>query len=345
MKEINWYIYFSIEKTSSYSCTILLMRIIYWSKKMSGLINEEGNSQNVLSYYHNIIGCMPNLVYILDKDCVLKECNNNLLTCLGIEKLEDMKGSFYNQLVKHGEWTNERMQLLKKTDIEALLSNQLSQDAVEPPVLDKEGNITYFLSTRVPLLDKNQNTVGLVVILRNVSEQKQMEDQLEKIKLQLQKNNANTPASSSAPGNTPAITNPNVLLIEDNSIAQKAGQALLMQLDCKVEVADSGASLEKLFKPGKYNVVLMDIGLEDTSGYVLSKKIRQMERNTEHHVPIIALTSYEADVVKYDCVDYNMEGAITKPLTSEQAQQIIQHYVYHIDIPVSGLKSIKARSN
>jgi hypothetical protein len=57
-------------------------------------------------------------------------------------------------------------------------------------------------------------------------------------------------------------------------------------------------------------------------------------------VPIIALTGYEADVVKYDCEQYFMEGAITKPLTSEQAEQIIKHYVYHMDVVVQGLKSV-----
>jgi CheY-like chemotaxis protein len=98
-----------------------------------------------------------------------------------------------------------------------------------------------------------------------------------------------------------------------------------------------------LFEPGRYDLVFMDIGLEDTSGYVVSKKFRQLEKDTEHHVPIIALTSYEADIVKYDCDDYTMEGALTKPLTSEQAKQIIQHYIYHIDIPVRGLKSIKGQ--
>lgn len=95
----------------------------------------------------------------------------------------------------------------------------------------------------------------------------------------------------------------------------------------------------QLFDPGKYDLVLMDIGLADTSGYVVAKQLRNKEKGTNHHVPIIALTGYEAEVVKYDCEQYFMEGAITKPLTSEQAEQIIQHYVYHMDVEVKGLKS------
>lgn len=134
---------------------------------------------------------------------------------------------------------------------------------------------------------------------------------------------------------------PKVLMIEDNAIAQKAVQALLMQLDCQVDVADSGEKAVSLFKPGKYDLIFMDIGLEDGSGYVVSKKLRQIEDGSGFRVPIIALTGYEADVVKMDCNDYFMEGAITKPLTSEQARQIIEHYIYHMDIPISGLKTTK----
>jgi CheY-like chemotaxis protein len=128
-------------------------------------------------------------------------------------------------------------------------------------------------------------------------------------------------------------------MIEDNIIAQNVEKALLMALNCQVDIAESGDKALQLFGPGKYDLVLMDIGLEDTSGYVVAKQLRNMEKDTNHHVPIIALTGYEADVVKYDCEQYFMEGAITKPLTSEQAEQIIKHYVYHMDIPVNGLKS------
>nr|WP_232002710.1 response regulator [Legionella sainthelensi] len=133
---------------------------------------------------------------------------------------------------------------------------------------------------------------------------------------------------------------PKVLMVEDNVIAQNVEKALLTALNCQVDIANSADNAVKLFKPGKYDLVLMDIGLEDSSGYIVAKQLRQKERETEHHVPIIALTGFEADVVKYDCQHYFMEGAISKPLTCEQAEQIIKHYVYHMDVPVRGLKTI-----
>ena len=119
-----------------------------------------------------------------------------------------------------------------------------------------------------------------------------------------------------------------VLLVEDNIIAQHVQQSLLMSLNCDVDIAGSGDAACMLFEPGKYGIVFMDIGLQDTSGYIVSKTFREMEKNTRYHVPIIALTVYQAEVVKDDCSDYFMDGVITKPLTSEKALQIIKQHVY-----------------
>ena len=81
----------------------------------------------------------------------------------------------------------------------------------------------------------------------------------------------------------------------------------------------------------------MDIGLEGTSGYMLAKEVRKLEQGSRYRVPIIALTGFDAEIVKSDCEYYQMEGAIHKPLTVEQVRQIIQHYIKHIDIDVAGL--------
>ena len=130
-------------------------------------------------------------------------------------------------------------------------------------------------------------------------------------------------------------------MVEDNLVAQKVEQALLTALNCQVDIAESGEQAIKLFSPGKYDLVFMDIGLQDTSGYIVAKKFRELEEETRYHVPIIALTSYQADVVKDDCIDYSMDGVITKPLTSDQAMKIIGHYVYQENISIDGLQTAR----
>lgn len=291
-------------------------------------------------YYLDIIACMPHLVYVLDKNCTFRAANTNFLNLLNLTRIEDLLGHSFKDIMQWMPWSEERVQLLKQEDIKVLLSEEAVYNKEEAPVIDKNDNLIHFISNRIPLLNENQEVIGLVVVLMDVTEYKKMQEQFNKIKEELQRANAKPMPQKAASVEDKAP--PKVLMIEDNTAAQKAAQFLLMQLDCHVDIAESGDKAENLFKPGKYDLVFMDIGLEDTSGYVVAKKIRQKEQGTNYHVPIIALTGYEADVVKYDCADYSMEGALTKPLTSEQAKQIIQHYIYHIDIPVSGLKTAQS---
>ncbi len=306
---------------------------------------SQENSTDLSQYYLDIIDCMPNIVYVLDRNCSLTGCNRNFRSLLGLDQREEVLGSSpYNGLASLADWSEERAEMLKRDDINALLSEEPAYDVAEAPVVNKNEDIVYYLSTRIPLFNQNKEVIGLVCILANVTESRKMNEQLSKIKKQLQSYNAQTetPAESSSPVvNLSPKKPPKVLMVEDNSAAQKAAQALLMQLDCHVDVAETDDKAASLFEPGKYDLVFMDIGLEGTSGYMVSKRIRQLEQGTPYHVPIIALTGYQADIVKYDCDDYSMEGALTKPLTPEQAKQIIQHYIYHIDIPVHGLKSTK----
>lgn len=139
------------------------------------------------------------------------------------------------------------------------------------------------------------------------------------------------------------IKTPNILLIEDDLIFQKAIQSILMQLNCFVDVADSESGVKVLFKSEKYDLVLMDIKLKGTSGYAIAKYIRSQESTIEKQVPIIALTEDSAENLMPDCSRYQLEGAITKPLTLEQAQQLIQYYVFNQDVLVKELKKVSSQ--
>ncbi len=295
--------------------------------------HEKGNPENIdviHQHYMDIINAVPDIVYWVDVNCNLTGCNNNFVTLLGMQKLRDFKGTPYEQMKKFGHWPEKRIESFKLDDMKVIFSGEARHHVEELPVVDEHGNTLYFRSNRVPMYDENRNVIGMVVILTDVSAIKKLEKRL-------------APEPQEKRKNEDLLKDgrlPNILMIEDNLIAQNVEKALLTGLNCHVDIAESGDKALKLFDPGKYDLVLMDIGLEDTSGYVVAKQLRNMEKDTLHHVPIIALTGYQADVVKYDCEQYFMEGAITKPLTSEQAEQIIKHYVYNQDVPVDGLKSI-----
>ncbi|HEM0457355.1 TPA: response regulator, partial [Legionella pneumophila] len=272
-------------------------------------------------------------VYWVDKDCLLKGCNQNFIKLLGLKKIKDLKGTPYEQMAKYTGWPEKNIEAFKLDDMKVLFSGEPQWDVEEEPLFNKDKEVSYYRTRRVPLFDKDNKVYGLVVVLTDITKFKKMEEQLQKVATK----------EKIKPSPAKRIEEPKILMVEDNFVAQKVEEALLKELQCQVDIADTGDKALNLFDPGKYDMVFMDIGLEDTSGYLVAKKIRQKEQNTNYHVPIIALTSYQADVVKYDVEDYFMDGVLTKPLTSEQADQLIKHFVHKEDIMVSGLKS--AREN
>lgn len=294
--------------------------------------HQKGNPEDmkqIHQHYIDIMNCIPDIVYWVDVDCNLLGCNNRFVQLLGLNELRDFKGTPYQQMEKCAHWNDKRIETFKLDDMKAIFTGEPRYNVEEKPVQDANNNSLYFKSNRVPMFDENKNVVGLVVVLTDISAYKKL----------VQNEQPKEKETMQTESLLKTVSLPNILMIEDNLIAQNVEKALLTALNCQVDIADTGDMALKLFGPGKYDLVLMDIGLEDTSGYVVAKQLRHMEKDTNHHVPIIALTGYEADVVKYDCEQYFMEGAITKPLTSEQAEQIINHYVYHLDVPVRGLKS------
>lgn len=284
--------------------------------------------QGLRQYYSAILNCMPYLVYWLDADCVLQGSNTRFTQLLGLKSIQDFSGSPYDKLAKATHWTVDQCEAFRLDDMAVIFSGKPKHDQLLPPITQTDDSPCYYLCNRDPLVDSKGQILGAVVVMIQITEQDFNDRQLKR----------NAAMNLSTQAMVQGRSAPRVLIVEDNFVAKQVEEALLLALKCEVDTAATGQQALILFEPGKYDLVVMDIGLEDTSGYVLSKQFRHMEKKSNFHVPIIALTSFQADLVKYDCDYYFMDGVISKPLTAEQADQIVQHYVYHKNTSVNGLK-------
>lgn len=169
----------------------------------------------------------PGYAYLLDKHGMLLDCNARLLQLLGLSAIpETTPGSWYKIMSEHGLWSEEQIKLLKKNDIDVILSAEAQLDKLELPIIDKQEMAIYYQISRIPLLDNSNHVYGLLVLLADVTHERQLTDQLEKITRQLQKQNASTTISAHNPTSHHKTTPPNILIVEDNPIAQKAAQAI-----------------------------------------------------------------------------------------------------------------------
>lgn len=117
-----------------------------------------------------------------------------------------------------------------------------------------------------------------------------------------------------------------VLLVEDIKIAQKAAIMMLEELDCEIDAADSGSQALMLANQKSYDIIFMDLGLDDMDGFIVTEAIRKMEGDTKH-TPIVALTAHSDLDVKVRCIKVGMDDFIEKPIGLENGRYVLEKYV------------------
>ncbi len=118
----------------------------------------------------------------------------------------------------------------------------------------------------------------------------------------------------------------NVLLAEDNVINQKVAVRMLQKLNCSVDIAEDGSKAVEFATNNDYDLILMDCQMPVMDGYKATETIRDLEKNSGKHTPIIALTADAMDMDKKKCLDCGMDEHIGKPIGRDALRNIVQHY-------------------
>ena len=113
------------------------------------------------------------------------------------------------------------------------------------------------------------------------------------------------------------IEDANVLLVEDNLINQKIVLLSLKKSVKNVDVANNGKEALDKFGSVKYDIILMDIQMPVMNGIVTTNKIRNIEKSTNTHTPIIAITANALLGDKEECLAAGTDDYISKPFQIE----------------------------
>ncbi len=114
-----------------------------------------------------------------------------------------------------------------------------------------------------------------------------------------------------------AFNGRSILLVEDNELNQEIAMEILKEAGFEVDVADDGAvAVEKMkaAKPGRYDLILMDIQMPILNGYDTTRQIRGLERKEIAGIPIIAMTANAFEEDKQAALEAGMNGHIAKPI-------------------------------
>lgn len=119
------------------------------------------------------------------------------------------------------------------------------------------------------------------------------------------------------PGEKISLKDANILLVEDNLINQKIVLLSLKKSVKSVDVANNGKEALDKFGSARYDIILMDIQMPIMNGIVTTKKIRSIEKSTNTHTPIIAITANALLGDKEECLAAGMDDYISKPFQIE----------------------------
>jgi two-component system sensor histidine kinase/response regulator len=118
-----------------------------------------------------------------------------------------------------------------------------------------------------------------------------------------------------------------VLLAEDNVVNQKLVVRLLEKRGHTVQVAVNGREVLEMLDvaaPEEFDVVLMDVQMPEMDGLQATAAIREREKTSGKHLPIVAMTAHALKADRERCLAAGMDGYISKPLKSGELLEAIE---------------------
>ncbi len=115
-----------------------------------------------------------------------------------------------------------------------------------------------------------------------------------------------------------------ILVAEDNPVNQLFARRTLERAGHDVTVVGNGAAAVEALAAMSFDVVLMDIQMPTLDGYQATAKIREQERETGRHQPIIAMTAHAMKGDREHCLAMGMDEYVSKPIRSELLFQAIR---------------------
>jgi CheY-like chemotaxis protein len=120
-----------------------------------------------------------------------------------------------------------------------------------------------------------------------------------------------------------------VLVAEDNQVNQLLATRLLDKRGHHVIVARNGIEALAALDQHDFDLVLMDLQMPEMDGFEATAVIREREKGSGFHLPVIALTAHAMKGDREKCLAAGMDGYLTKPIRVLELDEILEEYSSH----------------
>jgi PAS domain S-box-containing protein len=117
-----------------------------------------------------------------------------------------------------------------------------------------------------------------------------------------------------------------VLLADDNATNQRLVELLLEQQRHRITTVSNGREAVDRSAKQRFDLVLMDVQMPEMDGFQATAAIRERERGTNIHTPIIAMTAHAMAGDRERCLAAGMDAYLAKPLRPEDLMAAIAQF-------------------
>ena len=120
-----------------------------------------------------------------------------------------------------------------------------------------------------------------------------------------------------------------ILLVEDDYVSSLIIKKVCHLKKWHLKIAENGKDAIDMYKKEFFNLILLDIQLPEMDGLEVTQIIRDYEKTTGNHTPIIATTSFAISGDKEKCLSSGMDDYISKPIDINELIGLIDKYLYN----------------
>ncbi len=150
------------------------------------------------------------------------------------------------------------------------------------------------------------------------------------------------------------LKNLNILVAEDEKINQIIIDNMFKKYQCKVTFANNGEQVLDLIKISGFDAILMDICMPEMDGIEVTRRIREDEKESGEHIPIIALTAVAMKEDREYCLQAGMDDYLSKPIKKKEVFHTLSKHLksekqskcsVNLDVLLEKLEGDKALMN